>query len=189
LNQNLLEMMEKATDQAGRTLAAMLDREIQILLLKVHESAEEGISHIFAESELVGSAVRLVFTGDLCGCAYLIFPEGHSRLLAEVMYAQMGPAYHEDVHSMESMLGEIGNVILNAVVGVLANQMGAHVKFSLPQVFEVRPDWAAQIPGEVEALLGEGKQEKHRQQSYVLTSQLIVQSIAVQIDVLVVLSR
>jgi chemotaxis protein CheC len=78
-------------------------------------------------------AVRQDFEGDITGRALLIFPEAKSM---ELVRAIVGSELSlEDIMELEQeALAETGNILLNACLATMANNLQRTLKISLPEV-------------------------------------------------------
>ena len=76
-------------------------------------------------------AVRQRFTSSFSGDILLIFPERRSLDLVRSMLGDAVPLDSLTELEQEALL-EVGNVILNACLGSLANQLGLTIESSLP---------------------------------------------------------
>ncbi len=81
------------------------------------------------------AAVRLNFTGSFCGTANLIFPtESASTLVAILTGEQPGTP---DLDAVKiGTLSEIGNIVINGVMGSISNLMKQHLNYYLPIYLE-----------------------------------------------------
>ncbi len=83
------------------------------------------------------STVSLRFHGPMSGIAALIFPIQSAALLVALITGEGDDAVDNDVMRAET-LKEVGNIIINAVMGSIANVLGQHLKYSLPLYQEIR---------------------------------------------------
>lgn len=81
------------------------------------------------------AAVRLGFTGSFDGTAALIFPtESASTLVAILTGEEPGSA---DLDAVKiGTLSEIGNIVINGVMGSISNVLKQHMKYTLPVYLE-----------------------------------------------------
>ncbi|CUW37509.1 Putative inhibitor of MCP methylation, CheC-like [Magnetospirillum sp. XM-1] len=127
------EILNVAIGQAAASLSRMVRDQISLSVPFV-----EFLSPATAGERLDGTtggadsvAVRQHFSSSFSGDILLIFPERRSLDLVRSMLG--------DTVSMDSLteleqeaLLEVGNVILNACLGSLANQLGLAIESSLP---------------------------------------------------------
>ncbi|SMF91992.1 chemotaxis protein CheC [Azospirillum oryzae] len=72
--------------------------------------------------------------GLFAGCALLVFPQAGSLFLVRAALPPDVPA--EDASEMEDeVLAELGNVVLNSALALVANLLGEPVETGLPAVF------------------------------------------------------
>lgn len=83
------------------------------------------------------ASVQMAFHGGLDGCAFLIFPQpSASRLVAGLTGEEVAG---DDLDSLRSgTLTEVGNVLVNSVLGTLANLLDRPLRYSSP-VYEEGP--------------------------------------------------
>ena len=83
------------------------------------------------------STVSLHFQGPMSGVAALVFPPKSAALLVTLMTREGEDAQDLDIMRIET-LKEVGNIIINAVMGSIANVLEQHLKYSLPNYQEIR---------------------------------------------------
>jgi chemotaxis protein CheC len=83
------------------------------------------------------SSVQMTFRGGLEGSAFLIFPQASAaRLLTVVTGEDQGRG---DIDSLRSgALTEVGNILINSVIGTLSNVLERPLRYSTP-VYEEEP--------------------------------------------------
>ncbi len=101
--------------------------QIKVLPITQLEDALSGISQ-----EQVAS-VHQIFTGAVAGSALLLFTEDAARTLVDLLTNDPTPPGHLDLTSGD-VLTEVGNVLLNACLGMFANILHVHVTFSVPHL-------------------------------------------------------
>jgi len=129
------EMMNIAMGQAAQALSSLLERHVQLQVPRVqimHASELEGF--LEREAPEIGALVRQKFSGPLNGASALVFPRQHAVVLIRVL---LGTARElEQLSAAEqTVLAEVGNVVLNAALARLADQIGVRVRVALPTVF------------------------------------------------------
>lgn len=83
------------------------------------------------------SIVELGFHGDFGGSASLLFPPDSAAKLAALL---TGSSVSNVLNAMHiETLNEIGNIILNALMGSFSNIMGSELLYNLPNYSEVKP--------------------------------------------------
>lgn len=82
------------------------------------------------EQEAV-SSVQMAFHGSLDGSAFLIFPQASALKLVTLLTGD--ESRPEDLDSIRAgTLTEVGNILINSVVGTLSNVLGRPLQYSLP---------------------------------------------------------
>ncbi|MFT8318990.1 MAG: chemotaxis protein CheC [Sporolactobacillus sp.] len=137
----LRELFNIGVGQAASTLSEIIDKKI---VLKVPDvkilNTREGKIELEAFMKQVASGAVMVssisFDHQLEGSVSLIFP-------AEKMHRFIDLCLHEERDDMELMdftdidfdtIKEIGNIILNAIIGELSNTIQIPVEYTLPEV-------------------------------------------------------
>lgn len=127
------ELLNIAIGQAAASLSQLVEDEVGLSVpfvdfLTPAQAAER------LETETRGSdsvAVRQHFAGRFYGDILLIFPERKSLDLVRHMLGDDVPLDQLTELEQEALL-EVGNIILNACLGSLANQLQLPVESSLP---------------------------------------------------------
>jgi chemotaxis protein CheC len=82
------------------------------------------------------STVSLNFHGPMAGLAALVFPPESAAQLVILMTRESGESREMDAMRIET-LKEVGNIIINAVMGSIANVLKQHLNYSLPNYQEL----------------------------------------------------
>jgi chemotaxis protein CheC len=131
---SLTELVNLGVSNAALSLREMIREEVVLSVPKLSLVSHEQAIATLSEKEsspLVG--VHQDFEGDISGRALLIFPEKKSIELVRAVIG--GDLPLEDLVELEQeALAETGNVMLNACLGTIANQLGRSLRISLPEV-------------------------------------------------------
>lgn len=73
------------------------------------------------------------FKGDLSGRAALVFPEASGLSLAALLAGNDVPASELDME-LSGVLLEVGNILLNSMMGTIANEAGNTLQYMLPSI-------------------------------------------------------
>jgi chemotaxis protein CheC len=133
---SLKEMVNIGVGHAAGVLNAMLNSRVQLHVPVVEVmSYEELQSKIQTISHGSLSSVRIGFKGPFSGNASLVFPaEGAVKLVS--ILSGVDPDAN-DLHEMQvATLTEVGNIVLNGVMGAIGNELKLHVFYSLPIYLE-----------------------------------------------------
>lgn len=80
-----------------------------------------------------GPAIRQTFRGGLAGQAFLAFRNKNALELARIVGEI--PATAEEIdEELSGILEEIGNIVLNAVIGTIANILDCNLSYTVPQL-------------------------------------------------------
>ncbi|QLE45966.1 chemotaxis protein CheC (plasmid) [Nostoc sp. C052] len=133
----LQELINIGIGRSASLLNEMVDSHIglKIPFVKVLTAAEayQELATRFHDDSL--ASVRLGFTGSFSGAAGLIFPtDSASSLVAVLTGEEPGSA---DLDAVKiGTLSEIGNIVINGVMGSLSNVLKQHVNYTLPVYLE-----------------------------------------------------
>jgi|SRR5208282_1257625 len=81
------------------------------------------------------STVMQEFQGNFSGVTALVFPQDSALSLVNLLSGDQSPATDMDSVQVET-LKEVGNIIINAVMGSISNVLSEHFSFSLPVYYE-----------------------------------------------------
>lgn len=149
------EMFNLSIGQAANALSQMVGEEIELSVPDFDVVPRPDMSDRFRtyiSDSLV--AVREDFHGPFDGKALLIFPEQNSLELVRVLLGDRTPLERMTDLEQEA-LNEVGNILLNACLGSLANLLGDEVRSTLPQYLAGSPEEVlheiapSEKPGEV----------------------------------------
>lgn len=132
----LKELINIGVGRGANVLNTMLHSHIrlQVPFVSILSSAElRQKMEIHSGKRL--SAVNLTFKGSFSGIAELIFPsESASKLVTAFTGEGAGV---EDLDSIRAgTLCEIGNIVLNALLGSISNLLQLHLNYSVPNYVE-----------------------------------------------------
>ena len=126
----LQELINIGMGKAASMLNRMVDTHIRLQVpeLKVFTMADLA-EHYNARGHDTFAAVKLAFSGDFSGTSALIFPPDSASKLVSIIIGQ-----EELPLDMDSLrigtLQEVGNILLNGVMGSLGNILGEHIMYS-----------------------------------------------------------
>lgn len=132
----LKELINIGVGKAAGVLNEMVNCHIhlQVPFIKILTAQE-----LKKEMEELGryriSAVRLGFRGPFAGSAALVFPpDSASKLVAVLTGEEPGTLDLDSVRV--GTLSEVGNIVINGVMGSIANVLNEHIDYSLPNYVE-----------------------------------------------------
>ncbi len=138
------EMVNIAIGRAAASLSQLVEDELRLSVpfidLLTPEQAGERLERETKGADTV--AVRQHFDGHMTGDILLIFPERRSLDLVRSMLHGQVPLDQLTELEREALL-EVGNIVLNACLGSLSNQLGLPLESSLPIYVRARGARAA----------------------------------------------
>lgn len=128
------EVMNVAMGQAAEALSVLLARRVLLKVPEVELMTASGLTD-FLRNELiqVGISVRQQFSGCLDGTAAMVFSTPHAiHLVRSLLDIQLELSRLSAAE--QSALTEMGNIVLNAAIAVLADQCDERIRVSLPDI-------------------------------------------------------
>lgn len=131
----LKEIFNIGVGKGARVLNTMLNSHIILHVPEIHIA--DNPRDLFPSREAKVSSVALPFDGSVKGSCRLIFPSPSAMKLVENV---TGRAHMESASGFDAMsegvLKEIGNIVLNSVMGVLGNTLNVKLIYSVPSYRE-----------------------------------------------------
>ncbi|RAU22852.1 chemotaxis protein CheC [Paramagnetospirillum kuznetsovii] len=127
------EILNIAIGQAALALSQMVAGEVSLSVPSIEFLGPDEAADRLDQStgRQVSVAIRQVFSSLFSGNILLIFPEARSLDLVRSILGDSVPMDSLTELEQEALL-EVGNIILNACLGSLANQLGLSIESSLP---------------------------------------------------------
>lgn len=132
----LLEVLNMGMGHAADSLSQIVGEEVLLSIPRLFFlSRQEAFKLIEADPLTNMAAVRQSFTGPFHGSALLIYPQEKSlELVRALLHDQV--ALHECKELEQESLTEVGNIILNACLGSIANLMEIEILCELPEYLQ-----------------------------------------------------
>jgi chemotaxis protein CheC len=130
----LTEVFNLGVGQAAHALSQIAGESVNLSVPRVESITRQLLAN---QMEAQGCqrlcAVRQGFTGVMATNAVLMFPVDQSLLLVQMMVG--GDVPLEQIGEMEKdALAEVGNILLNGIVGSMADMLHMQFEGSLPEV-------------------------------------------------------
>ena len=128
----LKEIINIGVGQGANVLNEMLGLHIQLSVPNISILTPQQFSQTMASYYQDPLAcIALPFKGNCRGNAQLVFPcETASRLISALVQDE---CLHSDMDSIRAAaFTEVGNIVLNAVMGTISNMLGFHLEYSMP---------------------------------------------------------
>lgn len=132
----ITEIVNIGVGKGSATLSQMLDEQIILNVPYVNLITFDEILNEFQSLDVNQvHAVEMQFFGEYQGLANIILSSESSNSLASLLTHQ--PPDSEDlVHMKDGVIIEVGNIILNAVMGSFGNILAVPFDYRIPQSFE-----------------------------------------------------
>lgn len=144
------EMVHIGVGYSAGILQSMLDSHIQLRIPRVELVRAEDLSQHLG---LPVTSVQMGFSGFLMGDALMIFPRQAARHLAALLN-QESPESAELDFLCSSTLSEVGNLVLNGIVGSISNLLNLQLDYQVPRYAELPlQEWLGRRSAELAGIL------------------------------------
>ncbi len=132
----LKELINIGVGRAAGVLSSMIDCRIslEVPLIRIISLRQLG-----DEVDRIGhgqlSAVKLGFRGSFTGTAALVFPPDSAAKLISLLVREEADTPDLDAVRVGT-LNEVGNIVINGVMGSVSNVLRQHIDYSLPTYVE-----------------------------------------------------
>jgi chemotaxis protein CheC len=134
---DLAEVVNIGVGHAASALNDLTGLHVELTVPEVDVVTVSALAKAFGRLvEDAVSSVQMGFRGGLDGCAFLVFPPSSAAKLASLVTGE--PASGTSVGMHSGTLTEIGNILINSVVGAIANLLDLPLRYSLPVYAEER---------------------------------------------------
>lgn len=139
----LKEFMNIYIGQSASLLSEMVNQKINLTIPKIElVSLKEETDYFqslpsFMQGHVISSSIK--FGTQFSGKARLVFPVDKTKLLVDLCLGEESsrddlPVASKLTDTDFDAIREIGNIILNAIVGGLGNLMDTKLEYSLPEI-------------------------------------------------------
>ncbi len=132
----LTEIINIGVGQAGNILNEMLGSHVTLQVPIVHVLDRDELAGYLAKfnsDKLV--SVQMPFSGSVSGIASLVFPPDSASNLVSLLSGERIGSLDMDALRAET-LNEVGNIVLNGVMGSISNMVETHITYSIPKYSE-----------------------------------------------------
>jgi chemotaxis protein CheC len=137
----LQELVNIGVGRAANMLNEMLETRIllQVPFIKILSPLDlkQELEERFSEDYL--AAVRLGFSGSFCGTAELVFPTDSASKLVAVLTGESPGTPDLDAVRIGT-LTEVGNIVINGVMGSIGNVLNQQINYTIPVYVEDKID-------------------------------------------------
>jgi len=118
--------------KGARVLNTMLSTHITLSIPEI-QIVDSHYQNTTPHDDASVATVALDFDGQLKGSCQLLFPTESAMNLVNCVTGDMGDEVESDFDAMsEGVLKEIGNIVLNSVMGVLGNTLAIELIYTVP---------------------------------------------------------
>lgn len=133
----LKEIININVGQAASLLSEMVNKKIELKVPKLRIlDGETDFTHTDCPNLLKGALMvsSIKFENELNGKAELIFPANHIKKLTSLCTGEECFDLETFTDTDFDVIKELGNIILNAVIGGLGNFLNMAIDYSMPEV-------------------------------------------------------
>lgn len=135
----LTELVNIGVGRAAASLSDLIGERIELTVPRVRFCREnEPIIQEASGGTLSTTVVTQDFRGRINGRAALMFPQSSALILGGLLSGGEALATEVDAE-LSGILLEVGNIVLNGVLGSLSNVAGDVFDYSLPTLFDDQP--------------------------------------------------
>ena len=122
----------KAAGMLNEMLATHVILQVPVIRILSPQDLDRELGEI---SRNTLSAVRMGFNGSFSGNALLLFPPDSANNLVSVLTGE--DSIEDDMDAIRTgTLTEIGNILINCVMGSISNAIGKQLSYSVPSYLE-----------------------------------------------------
>lgn len=128
------EIMNIAMGKAAEALSVLLKRRVYLKVPEIELMTSSTLIKFFEEELVqVGAVIRQRFSGRLNGSASMVFSSAHASFLVRTL-SGIQQELSRLSSAEQSVLTEMGNIVLNSAIAVIADECGERLKVSLPRI-------------------------------------------------------
>lgn len=131
----LTELINIGYGRAAGALSELTGYRISLEVpsVSIHEITEMAsfLDHVVSGEV---ASVNQVFSGAISGTAMLLLDEHSAIMLSQLLSDERLPARTDFDANAREIITEVGNILLNACLGVFGNLLQVHVSFSVPRL-------------------------------------------------------
>lgn len=144
----LKDIINIGVSEAAGMLNDLLNHHIILELPQVDIINSRELNQEFGDLGGIDvSAVRLQFKGTLRGVSSLVFPPDSASKLADLLLGE--ECFSDDLDEIKiGTLSEVGNIVLNSVMGSFSNTFDTPLQYSIPAYYEGSMNTMLQLDSE-----------------------------------------
>lgn len=131
----LTEIVNIGVGKAGCMLSELVEERIELRVPSVQICSLEELPGLFGDrSQLLDTAIYQDFDGSVTGRSILAFPRESGLKLAQLL-GELDEIPDELDVDLSGILIEVGNIVINGVLGSISNMFDSAFKYSVPELF------------------------------------------------------
>jgi chemotaxis protein CheC len=143
----LTELVTLGIGKAAEVLNIMLNSHIELSVPEVRILEANELPQSLGKDQRRLSAVSMHYNGSMDGVTELIFESAEAGKLVDCLTGEEH-ALQEGLDAMRAgALCEVGNVVINALMGAISNELDFHLTYTVPSYLE----------GNIDTLVAEAK--------------------------------
>lgn len=148
----LAEVINIGVGRAAAVLNQMISSKVDLRAPQVRVlETDQALTLIDLQGADQAAAVTMTFSGSLSGATAIFFPPQNAAQLANVLVGRDDGDFDMDSVKIGA-LTEVGNIVLNSVIGSISNIIGGGISFKVP----------AYVEGSVQDLIRQGIDESQK---------------------------
>lgn len=125
------EISQNGLDFAQKTLEKTLKMNLKMGPAKVLLLSKEELGEDFGVGDFKRTGISLPFTGTYNGFAYLLFKDNEiQKVLGPMVGEELSQEEWDEVR--DDVLNELGNIVLNSIIGYWSNQVTGSIDYTPP---------------------------------------------------------
>jgi chemotaxis protein CheC len=130
----LTELINIGMGRAASTLNQMMGTHVLLQVPVIEVMSQAELIQAFQQDDSLAT-VRMNFKGTFAGAALLVFPRDSASIVVDLLMGQAPQVDDLDMLRVGA-LTEVGNIILNGVVGSLSNMLQQEINYTIPTYLE-----------------------------------------------------
>lgn len=132
----LVELVTLGVGQAAEVLNLMLDSHIELAAPEVRILTTEALRDSLQTGAYRLSAVSMRYRGEIEGVSELVFRSAEAGRLVDCITGEE-QCREEGLDALRAgTLCEVGNIVINAIMGTVSNELRFHLTYSVPTYLE-----------------------------------------------------
>ena len=129
------ELTNRAMGQAARALGSLLDRRVRLVVPEIRiMGVNDFKAFLKREGFHDGTVIQQGFSGERQGHAYLLFGRYQAQIFINTLLGA-----NREINGLsdtdQTILNEVGNMVLNAAISIIGDQLKTRLAMSFPTVF------------------------------------------------------